>query len=378
MEPLGIPLPPLTPESPPLAPKITAPPVRPKPPPAPGPIVEPAPIPVPAPAPPGPSVPEAVPDLGKMSGLIVLLGLLALLVALTEMLNWAFKVALYPFTRGRAAPQFTPKTLGQGISSTLGNWEAKIDADIGLSFHKLAEMVDRGVADVGLVTKLVQTLAARLVALEGTSPRVAHAAQAAAAAAAAAQTTATHASAAAATTAAHSGRVEGGLQGQIDALTHHVTHLIEPELDTLRSAIPALEHGASTAWDEIVKHERLLGEAAMAAAVAAGLSRIGAGWVACEANQLLGQATCRRGPNAVKNLLEGLIDIAVILDLCQIVGLLVDVAESQAVTDVLTTLTSGIQELIQCRGIALAKPLPRGLYAQPGVLTGYAQPGVLV
>lgn len=322
MEPLGIPLPPLTPESPPLAPKITAPPVRPKPPPAPGPIVEPAPIPVPAPAPPGPSVPEAVPDLGKMSGLIVLLGLLALLVALTEMLNWAFKVALYPFTRGRGAPQFTPKTLGQGISSTLGNWEAKIDADIGLSFHKLAEMVDRGVADVGLVTKLVQTLAARLVALEGTSPRVAHAAQAAAAAAAAAQVTATHASAAAATTAAHSGKVEGGLQGQIDALSHHVTHLIEPELDTLRSAIPALEHGATTAWDEIVKHEQLLGEAAMAAAVAAGIGSLGGGWIRCEANQLLGKAACQQGPQRMTDLLELLLGVGVLLDFRQYVKLM--------------------------------------------------------
>ena len=131
---------PLTPETPTPAPRIVVP--APKPPIVPPitvpPITEPIPAPPPIPEPPG--SPEALPDLGILSGLIVILGLILLVSALTDFFNWLTRFILGPFYKRAGSPQMSTQTLAQPLSNALGKAYFKLDQDIGLSFLKLASL----------------------------------------------------------------------------------------------------------------------------------------------------------------------------------------------------------------------------------------------
>jgi hypothetical protein len=332
---------------------------------------------LPTPLPPSRTVPEALPDLIVLAGIIAALGLVSIIAALAHFLSWLIRFVLGPLWTRVGSPTITTQKLAQPLSNALGTYYTNADQNIGLSFNKLAGMTSQVGQAILAVEYSVFAVATRAAALTGHTS--AHAPKTNVA-----LQTARQARTAAAQTALqlrldHQAALDRakGLDARLQALETHVTTLIQPELDGLRHLIPNLEKGVTTAWDEIVKHGEALGLAAMTATTATALARLGAGYVACEANQLLGQATCRQGPNRVKQLLEGLFDIAALLDLCQLVNLIATAAESPEVTSVFTTLTGGIQDLIDCRGIALAAPLPQRFYAQPGVLTGYALPGVL-
>jgi hypothetical protein len=363
------------------APRITAPPlpgggITVPPPPSP-PITQPEPAP-PEPDVIGPQAPQALPELGKLGLLLLVLALIALGSALNDFFNWLFRFMLGPLARGRTVPQTTSSQLTQKLSNALGTAYGGVDADIGASFTKLATLNSRSSLLAVKAAAVIRLQAQRIARLEGNAQTTT-----------AAQLAGKHATAAAAATAAHAAQRtavlgqtlaadQQGTTARLTALEHNVTHLIEPELDALKSAIPELHKGLSTAWDEIAKHEGLFGDAAMAAAVATGIGALGASWIECEATKLLGKAACQSGPSNIKRLLEGLFDIAAILDLCQLVTLLVDVAESGAVQDVLLGLTDGIDALIQCRGIEVKKPLSSAAYARlapPGTYAALAPVG---
>jgi hypothetical protein len=86
------------------------------------------------------------------------------------------------------------------------------------------------------------------------------------------------------------------------------------------------------------------------------LRRNGGNWIECEANKLVGKALCRQGPRKLSNLINGLVDLAAILNICQLTTLLIDTAESGPVQDGLKLLTDGVDELVKCRGIAVYHP----------------------
>lgn len=272
-------------------------------------IHEPPPIDIPAPplteplpAPPG--APEALPDIVNLGMLVLILALIALASALNDFLNWLFGFVLRPFTRGRAVTQPTTFQFTQKLSNVLGTAYSKIDADIGFSFFKLAGLTARFSSAIVAGEQAAYTAATRIAALSGATRS--HSLTAGNALQQAQQARQAAAQAQAATLAAQAGAQERAksIDARLAALETHVTTLIEPELNGLRHLIPELEHGVTTALDGIKQHGEALGIAGVTAATAVALSRLGAGWVSCEANKVLGEAACRSGPQNMQNLLS--------------------------------------------------------------------------
>jgi hypothetical protein len=329
--------------------------------------------PIGAPPPERPQAPGTLPDLSLFGALLVVLGLLALVSALRDFLNWWSRFSLGRLWRQGGGDVPTNSALLQPLSNYLGNLAVGFDQDVAMSFEKLSATTSKMGQALLAIATLARALSYRIAGLEGnahqTAQQAADAAQAARGALNAAQTAQGTASAVGARTAAQTAALGGALKAQ----TTHITQLIEPELDTLRSRIGELEHGATTAWDLLKQHDEALSIAGVTAATAAGLARLGASWVECDATQLLGRSICGAGANTIEHLLEGLLDIAALYELCALVGGLVDAAESGPVQDVIATLADGAEELIQCRGLTLAAGLPSSAYAALAPAGAYAE-----
>lgn len=353
-----------TPPVGPEGPVIPAPPVTPKP--APAPPIEPEPT---------PGAPEALPDIFTLSGLILLLGLIALAAALVTLLNNMWNRAVKPFVPRAKSDPLTTIGLLQPLSNTLGNWELKLDTYIGLSFVQLAQLVGRVGGAILAGEEALYQVVQWVTGLDGRT-RAQEAAQARnRAAIQTAQHTAAQGLQQAQATQAQLQHAEQTERHRADGLQHHIAHLLEPELDALRKRIPHLEQGIADLGKVVETHAEHLSLEGVVAGTALGLSRLGGEWIRCDSNRALGEAVCANGGNGLKNLLKGLLDIAAILDLCQLVGLLLAVAESGPVQDVFAALQDGIETLIVCRGIELAKPLPTTHYAATAAtLTAYASP----
>lgn len=302
----GIPYPPPRPtppnETPPLGPGLKLPQLKPF---QPSPPAPPAPAPVPPQVtPPAKGGGGGLGDLGWFALIFVAFGLLALVNALTEFLNWFRLWLLSPFLRGRTPPPLTTKQLTQPLSNALGKAVQGIDAHTGGSFAALAAEV-RGVGSaLAADAQVLYQLARRLVAVEGHSAATGARTQTLQAELAQQDVKQRQAAQRSqATDRQQAARLDTLGQAQ-HATTEHVTHLIEPELEALRHRIHTLERGATTTWEEVRKHEELLGAAAFTAATATALGRLGGGWIRCEANQVLGRENCRGGPDAARDLLS--------------------------------------------------------------------------
>lgn len=331
-------------------PRITAPP---KPP---APVPPPAPAPTPAPAPePEPTLGEAWPELGKLSWLIVLLGLIALASALVDVLNTFLRWVLGPLYARTGRRQATPEQFTQWLTDPLGRSFQGLDADIGQSFNKLGQLTTRTGGAILAGQQVSYQIAVKLSRVQQhgstTDKQVAHTRQQAQAAQAAAQEAAQTAE----QTAKRTATTEHALHQQVQGLTHHITHVIEPELDALRHKIPQLERGATTAWDEIKKHDEALGLGALTAATALGLSRLGAGWTRCETNQRIGRFLCGSPPDLVRSLLSGLIDALVLTDICDLADLAARAAEAARPT--MIAFVDVEDALVGCHGTSKAAPI---------------------
>lgn len=368
-----LPGPPLPP-SPPITPPKPDPEPDPEPVPVPEPPEEPPPDDEPDPEPdtPGRGVPEALPDLAKLSALLVLLGVISLATALVEMANQIIGF-FWKYLPGAAKqPVIGTTTFTQGLSNKLGTWEQGIDSDIGFSFQKLGDLTSRAGHAILSGAEQVYQVASKQAALEGHTAGARAQARVATAQATAAQHTASQALQQAQTEARRAKQGEAALRKQLKGQTHLITQLLEPELEALRARIHELEKGTVTTHAVQAKTDAALGIGAMTAVVAAAMGKLGSGWTRCENNQALGKEICQMNPNKLRNLLKGLLDIGALFELCAIVGLLIDVAESSVVLDIISGFADGIEELIKCRGIDLAKPLPRKAYAALSPPTGYA------
>ena len=325
-----------------------------------------------------PAEPGTLKGLPWYALLILILGFIALAKWFTDFLNWLLGSTVGRLFPGGSAPKLNPQTVTQSLSNSLGSAYASIDAELGQSFQLMAGSTSRTAQALVSIASTVLALAEGLASLERGTGSAGRTAATAARQAFQAQKTATQAQAQTATLAAQLPAALAALAAQDKAATEHITHLIEPELDTLRSRIHELEKGATSAWSLLEQHGESLGADALTAAVGVGLAALGGSWIECEATQLLGRGVCGVGANTIRNLLLGLLDIGALFELCTIVTLMIDAASSSEVRDVFSTITAGIDDLIKCRGLSPSAPLPQTYYARPGVLTAYGSPGALV
>lgn len=329
----------------PPAPPLPAPPVD-----TPSPPGEPEPPAPPLPVPPEPDVgvPGSAPDLGLIAKLILILGLAALGKALADWFNWLFRRMLGPLWPRSGSPKLNPSDLTQALTSSLGETYEGIDAELGVSFEKLAGLVSRfGRALVQLAGNLNQ-VAAKTAGLVQHQAGQDAAAASGKAATKTAQRSADQAAAAAAAAGALVTTKTGHLEDELHALRQHITHLIEPELEGLRNQIPRLEKGVASLEGEVTRHAESLGLDGLTAGVAIALGRIGADWTTCESTQTLGREICRQGPQFWEKLLTGLIDALAIADLCELSVLALDAAETMV--PVLEGFVDVEMALIGCHG----------------------------
>ena len=286
-----------------------------------------------APAPPAvepPQTPEALPGMSDLAKLIVLLGIIALAAVIGDAIRNALRFLLGPLLKRTPMRNLTPAQWQQTFSSSLGSAFGDIDATLGHSFGLLAENVTGVGAAILAAERTLHTAAVRIGSLSGivraqqtSGGHTARQARAASEAASAAQS-------AVAAEARRAAAAESVLRERIAAEPSYVHRLLEPELDAMRSQIGELQKGATVTWDELTRHSDLLGETAMVAAVAAGLGRLGGGWIRCEANQLLGNRLCEEGPESMGNVLGLLFGAAILLDLREYTKLVQSVAKPAA------------------------------------------------
>jgi hypothetical protein len=202
---------------------ITLPDPTPAPEPQPGPTPAPPPV-IPEP-PSAPTSPGALPDLGWLAALIVIFGLIALAKALVDFFNWLFRRMLGPLYPKSNRTPLTTKALLQPLSNHLGSWEQGIDAHLGLSFQKLASIETRLGRAIVAAAQTGYQVAVRVGRLDHHSRVQDHVAHAQGQRIASAQHTARHAVTQAETERKRSVAGEHSIQMQVNALTHHVTHV---------------------------------------------------------------------------------------------------------------------------------------------------------
>lgn len=370
IQPVILPTPPTAPVGTPITPSPIQPvPLAPSPPVAPPtePISEPL-----APPEPDPGIPQTLPELGKLALLILILAFIALAKAFTDFLNWLFARVLGPLLPKSSSSPLNPTEVTQSLSNALGTAAQGIDTEIGASFSKMAQTTNRIGTTIVAVAGSVYTVAAGLAKLEARSGEAGKAASAASASAARAQLTAASAAAAAATTARALPRAIEAVQAQNREAITHITTVIEPELEALRSRIHELEKGATSSWDLLREHGEALGIDAMTATAGVALAKLGGSWIECEAAKLLGKGVCSTGASTIKNLLEGLLDIGALLELCTLTKLLYAAADASPLQDLLKTVILGTEDLIKCQGASSPTALPSGAYAALSPPTAWA------
>lgn len=323
------------------------------------PPVVPEPVPVPA------AEPEPRPvgktgglgDLGWIGMLLVILGLIALAAAIVEFLNWIFAKMLGPLARGKAVPKLDTATVLQPLSNALGKAYTGIDQEIGVTFLTLAQMTSRLGQVILAGEQTAYVAATKLAALSGNLTGAQQKAGTALGSAGLAQKAASSAQAQAKQERVRATLHETSLETRLHNLEHNVTHLIEPELEGLRDKIPKLERGATVAWDEITKHEGLLGAGAVTAATAVALARLGGDWIRCETTQLLGRGICKSDHSNWRKLIKGSLDVLGIVEMCAALRLIVKVANSAVITDGLGFFSQGLGDLLKCTGATRPTPL---------------------
>ncbi len=305
----------------------------------------PSPQPLRQPAPPAkpPATQGGLTDFWLFVMIFVAFGLAALANALTDFLNWLRLALLGPILRSRTPPKLDPAQVTQALTAPLGEAIQTADPAVGGSFAQLGSLAAEVGHEIAANAQVAAQTAEHLSVLDGSQTglkrTVGH--------------TATQTRQAVVTLQ----RQQHASDVRQTAQIQHVTHLIEPELEALRHEIPQLRKGLTTAWTEIRKHEELLGAAGMAAGVGGALTAIGASWIECEANKILGKAACGKGPNFWRKLLGGALDVFGVAELCLLTKSISAFLDSGFVQSALRAFTVGINDLIVCQGNARPKPL---------------------
>ena len=402
MSTIGIPAPPVEPQPTPAP----TPPIQ-SPPPTPQPPKDGSPPPIPTPVPtgdgssedqgsgtttggtqtggkttaPGPDKPggkssNGLPELANLALLIMALALASALKDLNDFFNWIFRTLWNLGFPHRNPPQIPLLPFSQAFSNSLGNSIAGIDADVGLSFQKLATL-QGGVGDFLLqIAAYAHASAAAISGVKGTGAALRHEALQARERARNESQAVTDLQTQTQTLRSRTEAQNAAQQAQIDHLTTHVTTVLEPELARLRHLIPALERGSLDAWDLLKQHEEALGASAFTAATALALGRLGADWSTCENNQQLGNALCGPTGSSLARLLRGGLPLLAFGDICLTLKAASGLLQSGAIQDSLKLGADGVQGLMHCAGAEGADALDTA-YFQPGPITVWASPGTV-
>ncbi len=138
-------------------------------------------------------------------------------------------------------------------------------------------------------------------------------------------------------------RTIGGIRTREEALSR--------DQAKLKERTTSLENGAIRTFEWIRTHPLSAVTGVFAGAVAIALQRLGWGVLRCRSWQSLGRRlTCGMG-SLLLDLLNGVIDVLLIADLCQITRLMIDAAESSVVQDALGGLIGGIDDLLLCQNV---------------------------
>ena len=303
-------------------------------------------------------VAEALPQLLILAGLLVAAGLIYLADAFVRAIFGTVSgtVGWIPYV-GKLI-ESPVDSIAQKVSNAMGAAEAKIDNQIGVSFHKLAGIVvwlaemlialPLLVFDLG---KLVGELLHRTTAGE-------QVAQAVTGSVTAVDRIAVHGIdriRAAEASALHGIDTLGGRVGIIE---QEIQGTLDPTLEALRARQRELEDGFQRAWELIKAHEEALGLGALTGAVAIALDELGGSWIRCETNKLIGRKLCGSNLGLLKDLLEGALLALTVADLCALTKGMIALAESSPVQDTLRAFTDGLDDLLLCQGVDIATPLP--------------------
>jgi ElaB/YqjD/DUF883 family membrane-anchored ribosome-binding protein len=132
--------------------------------------------------------------------------------------------------------------------------------------------------------------------------------------------------------------VAQGVYPRLRALEHDVTKTIPKELKRTREIAKAAEAEAAKAWDLVKTHPWEVATAAFAGAVAIALDTLGATGIKCNAfRNLFGNRGCGLW-NGLEEMLGLLVDTALLLNICNLIGPL-EAVVSDVATPVVVTLT---------------------------------------
>ena len=135
----------------------------------------------------------------------------------------------------------------------------------------------------------------------------------------------------------------------------------EKSISGLRGDVRAIEDGAIDTFKWLRSHPLSAATGVFAGAVAIALTRMGFGFLRCRSWQRVGRSlTCGMG-NVLADLLEGVIAVLIVADLCALTKLMIGLAESAPVQDALRVFIDGMDELLLCQGVS-----------RPPALNGYA------
>lgn len=319
-----------------------------------------------------PSPPEApdttaVPDLAKLAILIIVLGLIAFAKAITDFMNWLFRLLLGPLWPKTGRKQVSPQNLTQGLSNALGTEFQKLDSELGMNLARMADtagFIGQALYQLGVAVQLAAETIARLEGRTGHNETVTNALRQQQQADRQKLTT-TQAQVAA--QGQHDAAALKAVREDLHRLHEHVTRVIEPELDGLRHAIPQLEKGAVSLWGEVEKHSEAIGITGATAMTAAALARLGGSWIRCDNTRALGEAACGMDSNLIRRLLAGLLPALALADLCALADGVLTAA--QTLQPAMLAFVDAEDALIGChdfdkpKAIPLAKVSPTTVYA---------------
>jgi len=248
--------------------------------------------------------------LMRLSGLVVVLGVIFAADAMTRAFFGTLtgRFAWIPYA-GKVITSPLHK-IEQKLTHYLGGLEQNIDVSMGGFFHNLAivtEMLANGTAEVAIFD---QQIVRRLRGTHNPAqlrPRIskaeAKAAVAAAIAARAARDAHSHGGAAA----TYAPRV---VVPRVNALAHAIDVTIPGEIADLRGRVKSTEDTAIRAWRWVRSHPLTIGAGVFAGMLTYALGRIGAGWIRCSNVRRLGRAACGMNPNLLEAVLAGTLVIA--------------------------------------------------------------------
>jgi hypothetical protein len=321
-------------------------------------------------------VAELLPPLGAVAGCGVAVGMCFFADAIARAFFGAGKTAVGWIPFAGDLVESSVDTIEQYVTGYIGEAESYYDAELGAATRNLADAGDKVLAQLAALGLLEDSIARRVgdwvahTVQQDVVDRVVHESVVVVDHGIDYVGDATRVG----DQALHG--IDELLTGRVGSLEHAIEDVVEPDIATLRERTRAIEDELGRAWDEVKAHGEVIGAAGLASAVAVALETLGADWVRCRSAGLAGKALCGLGSGLLSDLLDGLLDIGALYELCSLVTLMTDAAAGSEVSGVLVTIVDGLEDLVRCRKLHGSGGLSEALYVQPGSLTSYGAPGV--